>query len=73
MPASANLCKNGQLLQRSPWGTIYLGLDSVGIQTVDQSHEGNYTISTSNLMGEGRLSFQLRVIGIQLWSLIHTS
>ena len=63
MPTSSNLYKNGQLLHRSPLGTIYLSLDTVSIQTVQNSHDGNYMITCSNIMGEGRLSFQIRVVG----------
>ena len=63
MPASSNLYKNGQLLYSSPQGTIYLSLDTVSIQTAQYTHGGNYTITCSNYLGEGRLSFQLRVVG----------
>ena len=64
MPTGSNLYKNGQLLQRSPFGTIYLETDSVEIRSVQKSHEGNYTISCVNVMGEGRFSFRLRVVGM---------
>ena len=61
-PGSCNLYRNGQLLRRSPLGTIQLCVDSVNIQAVQPSDDGAYTISSSNLFGEGRFSFQLRGI-----------
>ena len=62
-PSSANLSKNGTVLQSSPWGNITLDVDSVTIPSVQSTDAGNYTISCSNSMGEGRFSFRLKVVG----------
>lgn len=63
-PKNDNLSKNGSVLQRVQWagpGTINLGVDSVNIQTAQFSDAGNYVISCSNLMGEARFPFRLKV------------
>ena len=62
-PTSCDLYKNGIILQRSPFGNINLNVDSVNIQSVQNTDNGNYTISCSNSMGEGRFPFQLKVVG----------
>ena len=43
-----DLYKNGQMLQSSPSGTIRVTSNSVGIQSVNNGHEGNYRIQSSN-------------------------
>ena len=62
-PTSCNLSKNGVVLQRSPLGTIQLGVDSVNIQSVQATDAANYTISCSNTFGQGNFSFRLNVVG----------
>lgn len=62
-PNNDSLSKNGTVLQRSPWGNINLGVDSVNIQTVQFTDEAKYTISCSNSMGTANFSFQLKVVG----------
>jgi hypothetical protein len=53
---TGNLRKNGIAL---PLGTV----DSVYIQSVQATDAGNYTISCSNLWGEGQFFFRLKVVG----------
>ena len=66
MPTSATIYKNGQELPSSPWGTIYLCVNSVRIDSVTQGHAGRYRISSRNVMGEGSISFKLNVQGISI-------
>ena len=70
-PTRADLYKNGQLVESTRNGTIFVGLDRVGIQSVDRkAYAGNYKIVCSNDAGHGEYSFQLNVQGtlIQLLS-----
>jgi hypothetical protein len=65
-PTSCNLYKDGVLLPPATWnapGTIYITDDSVDIQTVQFTDAGNYTITSSNSMGQGQFSFRLNVLG----------
>ena len=62
-PASCNLSKNGIMLQRVPWGTIQLGVDSVNIQSVQDADTADYIISCTNAYGQGSFSFRLNVVG----------
>ena len=50
-----------QLLGRAI--TIEVGIDFVRIPTIQKSDEGTYTIASSNTIGEGHFSFQLKVVG----------
>ena len=59
-----DLYKNGQKLPFSPFGTISVASNSVGIQSVTPEHEGTYTIRSSN--GD-ELTFRLKVIGMELY------
>ena len=62
-PTSVNLKKNGKDIKVDPDnGTIFLGLDRVGIQHVDRkSYAGVYTVSATNSEGTGKMSFELKV------------
>ena len=60
MPTTFDLYRNGVLLQRSPSGTIDLGVDYIEFKRVCQSDDGNYTITASNSLGQGCFSFRLR-------------
>ena len=62
LPTRADLYKNGQIVQSTPMGTIFVGVDRMGIQSVDrQAYAGTYTIRSSNDAGYGEISFQLKV------------
>jgi hypothetical protein len=64
-PNSSNLSNNGIPLPHAAPGqrAINIGTDSVSIQSVQSTDAANYTISCSNLMGEGQFSFRLKVVG----------
>ena len=62
-PTSENVYENGHLLQYSPYGTIYTGVDNMRVESVNQSHAGRYKISSSNIAGEGHITFRLKVKG----------
>ena len=63
MPTNIKLYGNGEELQRSPTGTIYADVDYFRIDRVDQSYPGSYRLSSRNFMGEGSISFVLKVQG----------
>ena len=71
IPKSSDLAENGNQLQRAPWGRIYLGMDSVNIQSVQYTDAANYSISCSNFMGEGRFTFRLNIVG-KAYNFIYT-
>ena len=58
--SDVELYKNRKHLQRTEGGTIILDGSYMDIQTVNQVHEGNYTIKTSS---GAQVSFQLKVKG----------
>ena len=61
-PTRADLFKNGQIVESTAKGTIFVGIDRMGIQSVDrQAYAGTYTIRSSNDAGYGEISFQLKV------------
>lgn len=61
-PTRADLFKNGQIVESTRMGTIFVGIDRMGIQSVDRkAYEGTYTIRSSNDAGSGEISFQLKV------------
>ena len=62
-PTDNDLYQNGHLLQYSPQGTIYSGVDNMRIRSVNQSHAGKYKLSSTNHAGEGHISFRLKVKG----------
>lgn len=64
MPTECDLYEDGRLVQSSPWGRIYLRLDSFEIRSVQGTDEGYYRMTCSNIMGEGSFSFRLRVQGM---------
>jgi hypothetical protein len=71
-PNSRDLHKNGIVLSPANWGdqhVINLTDDSVNIQSVQSTDAANYTISSSNSMGQGKYSFGLKVVGKVLFSL----
>ena len=61
MPKTDKSYRNGQELSYSPTGQIYIGMDYMRIDSVIPSQAGCYTISSSNFMGGGSLTFQLKV------------
>ena len=61
-PTCAELYKDGKLVESTPRGTIFVGIDSMGVQVVDKmSYAGIYTIRSRNEMGYGEITFQLSV------------
>ena len=61
-PHHADLHKDGELVQSTSRGTIFVGVDSIGVQLVDKmSYAGRYTISCANEMGSGKITFQIDV------------
>lgn len=61
-PTRADLYKDGLIIQSTATGTIFVGVDRMGIQSVDsQAYVGTYTIRSSNDAGYGEISFQLKV------------
>ena len=61
-PTRADLYKDGWIVQSTAMGTIFVGVDRRGIQSVDrQAYAGTYTIRSSNDAGCGEISFQLKV------------
>ena len=65
-PRRAVLFKNGEIVESTKDGTIYVGVDRMGIQTVDQfTYRGNYTIKNYTDSGSihGEFSFKLDVKG----------
>ena len=61
-PTKVDLHKNYRLVESSPKGTIFVDVDRMGIQIVDrQAYEGHYTIKSTNKVGTGEISFQLKV------------
>ena len=63
MPTTVTVYKNDRELVYSPFGTIYVGVDHMRINSVTQSHTGRYRMSSRNFMGEGSITFQLNVQG----------
>ena len=72
IPTQVDLYKDGKKVKVSPaGGTIFVGLDRVGIQCVDRkSYGGKYTISAKNEEGEGKKAFQLVVKGMLHYQLV---
>ena len=67
IPVRAVLYKNGEIVESTRDGTIYVGIDRMGIQTVDrQAYAGNYTIEGYTDSGAvyGEFSFKLVVKGM---------
>ena len=61
-PTRADLYKDEQIVQSTAMGTIFVGVDRMGIQSVDsQAYAGSYMIRSSNDAGYGEISFQLKV------------
>ena len=61
-PSHAELHKDGKVVESTSRGTIFVGIDSIGIQLVDKrSYSGVYTIRSRNEMGSGQIRFQLIV------------
>lgn len=61
-PTRADLYRNGQLVESTRNGTIFVGIDRVGIQSVDrQEYAGSYRLVSSNDAGYGEISFHLKV------------
>jgi hypothetical protein len=69
-PTSYDLYRNGRALQRAVGvgqATINLNPDSVNFQRVQSTDAANYTITSSNSMGQGQFSFRLKVVGKVLY------
>ena len=63
MPCSAELFKNGALVRSSQYGTVYVSVDRICIQTVyGQGYAGVYKLKCNNGL-EGEISFELKVRG----------
>ena len=61
-PTRADLYKDGNLVESTRNGTIFVGIDRIGIQSVDrQQYAGRYRIFSSNDAGHGEISFNLKV------------
>ena len=61
-PTHADLYKDGNLVQSTSRGTIFVGVDSIGVQLVDKkSYTGVYTIRSKNEMGSGDITFKIKV------------
>ena len=61
-PTHADLYKDGKLVESTSWGTIFVGVDSIGVQLVDKrSYTGVYTIRSTNEMGSGEIAFKIKV------------
>ena len=61
-PTRAELYKDDKLVESTRNGTIFVGIDRVGIQSVDrQQYAGRYKIISSNDAGHGEISFNLKV------------
>ena len=66
-PTRADLYKDGNLVESTRNGTIFVGIDRMGIQSVDrQAYAGSYKIVSSNDAGHGEISFQLKVQGMSM-------
>ena len=63
-PTDDDVYRNGHLLQYSPQGTIYSGVDYIRIRSVNQSHSGKYKLTSTNNAGKGQISFHLKVKGM---------
>ena len=61
LPYKLSFQRDGQQLPLDQ--TIEVGLDFVRFKVVQHSHQGKYTISCTNSMGEGHFTFQLNVAG----------
>ena len=67
MPSCAELYKDGHVVKSSSYATIYINIDRMCIQTVyGSAYAGVYTITTRNSLGEGHISFELKVKGKQM-------
>lgn len=67
-PTRADLYKDGKLVESTRNGTIFVGIDRIGIQSVDrQAYAGSYRIVSSNDAGHGEITFNLRVQGMNVW------
>ena len=62
-PDEPDLYKNGKVLPSSHEGTIDVTSNSVGIQSVNADHAGNYRIRSTN---GAELSYRLKVTGIEI-------
>ena len=61
-PSQADLYKDGRLVESTSLGTIFVGVDSIGVQLVDKwSYTGVYTIRSRNEMGSGDITFKINV------------
>lgn len=61
-PTRADLYKDGRLVESTSNGTIFVGIDRVGIQSVDRrEYAGSYRLVSSNDAGCGEISFHLKV------------
>ena len=65
LPDKLSFQRDWELFQSQPLDrAIEIGLDFVRIPIIQKSHEGRYTISSSNNLGEGKFCFQLKVVGM---------
>ena len=64
LPDKLSFQRNRELFQSQPLDhAIEVGIDFVRIPTIQKSDEGTYTITSSNTIGDGHFSFQLKVVG----------
>ena len=61
LPYKLSFQRDGQQLPLDQ--TIEIGLDFVRFKVVQHSHQGKYTLSCTNSVGEGHFSFQLNMAG----------
>ena len=64
LPDKLSFQRNRELFQSQPLDrAIEVSIDFVRIPTIQKSDEGTYTITSSNTIGDGHFSFQLKVVG----------